>query len=198
MTEHTYRTIADTTTHPDLTSAHAARGDRLVHDVIDGDRWTLVRIERPVSSTLIVHELVDVPAPRTSERQRTIREFNGDDVWRDDEGTVWVRQSELVEAVTSDANHPPTRDQIDSAVGVVLFNVSNYPTSAQSHLWGHDIGPLRRMVTDAVMNAVPSVPTREQIAEAIASGIDDGSSDDADVERAADAVLALIQNGADR
>lgn len=46
-----YRTIADTTTHPDLTSAHAEPGDRLVHDVIDGDRWALVRIERPRSTT---------------------------------------------------------------------------------------------------------------------------------------------------
>jgi hypothetical protein len=30
---------------------------------------------------------------------KTIRNFHGGDVWRDDDGTVWVRQSQLVEAV---------------------------------------------------------------------------------------------------
>lgn len=29
--------------------------------------------------------------------ERSIRDFHGDDVWRDDEGTIWVRQSQLVE-----------------------------------------------------------------------------------------------------
>ncbi|WP_315637323.1 MULTISPECIES: hypothetical protein [Microbacterium] len=28
-----------------------------------------------------------------------LREFHGDGVWRDDTGTIWVRQSELVDAV---------------------------------------------------------------------------------------------------
>jgi hypothetical protein len=45
----------------------------------------------------------------------------------------------------------PTREQIDSAVGAVLFNVSNYPDPAQSRLWGRDIGPLRENVTAAVL-----------------------------------------------
>ena len=30
---------------------------------------------------------------------KLIRDFHGDDVWRDEQGVTWVRQSELVEAV---------------------------------------------------------------------------------------------------
>lgn len=30
---------------------------------------------------------------------KTIRDFHGDDVWRDDEGTIWVRQEQLIDAV---------------------------------------------------------------------------------------------------
>ena len=48
MTEPQYRVIADKDSTPDLASAHVAAGDRLVYDVIDADRWSLVRIERPV------------------------------------------------------------------------------------------------------------------------------------------------------
>ena len=48
MTEPQYRVIADKDSTPDLGSAHVAAGDRLVYDVIDADRWSLVRIERPV------------------------------------------------------------------------------------------------------------------------------------------------------
>jgi hypothetical protein len=47
-TEPQYRVIADRDSTPDLVSADAAPGDRLVYDVIDEDRWSLVRIERPV------------------------------------------------------------------------------------------------------------------------------------------------------
>jgi len=30
---------------------------------------------------------------------RTIRQFRGDDVWRDDEGTIWMRLPEAVESI---------------------------------------------------------------------------------------------------
>jgi hypothetical protein len=56
---------------------------------------------------------------------------------------------------------PPTREQIDTAVGSVLFNVSNYPDAAQSRLWGRDLGQLREKVTDAV-RALFSQPTPMQ------------------------------------
>lgn len=45
----------------------------------------------------------------------------------------------------------PTREQIDVAVGAVLFNVSNYP--APIAMLGKDVGPLREKVVDAVMAA---------------------------------------------
>jgi hypothetical protein len=51
MTEQQYRVIADKDSTPDLVSTHAAPGDRLVYDVIDADRWSLVRIEHPVEGT---------------------------------------------------------------------------------------------------------------------------------------------------
>ena len=53
---------------------------------------------------------------------------------------------------------PPTREQIDTAVGGVLFNASNYPRQAAPHILGQDIGPLRAKVTDAVL-ALLSQPT---------------------------------------
>lgn len=46
------------------------------------------------------------------------------------------------------------RDRIDRAVGSVLWNVSNYPERAQARLLGHDFGPLRIKVTDAVLAAL--------------------------------------------
>jgi len=46
-----YRIIADKDSTPDLVSANAAPGDRLVYEVIDDDRWSLIRIERPVEGT---------------------------------------------------------------------------------------------------------------------------------------------------
>ncbi|MDK8171719.1 hypothetical protein QP735_04170 [Curtobacterium citreum] len=45
----------------------------------------------------------------------------------------------------------PTRKQIDTAVGAVLFNASNYPRPAMPHILGQDIAPLRAKVTDAVL-----------------------------------------------
>ncbi|PZE23872.1 hypothetical protein [Curtobacterium sp. MCBD17_028] len=45
----------------------------------------------------------------------------------------------------------PTREQIDTAVGAVLFNASNYPRPAVPHIAGQDIAPLRTKVTDAVL-----------------------------------------------
>jgi hypothetical protein len=48
-TEPEYRVVADKDSTPDLVSADAVPGDRLVYDVIDDDRWSLVRIERPVT-----------------------------------------------------------------------------------------------------------------------------------------------------
>lgn len=58
----------------------------------------------------------------------------------------------------------PTREQINSAVGEALFNASNYPRAAMPHILGHDIGPLRNKVTEAVMAALSQPnPTAEPV-----------------------------------
>ncbi|WIE54211.1 hypothetical protein [Curtobacterium sp. MCBD17_003] len=58
----------------------------------------------------------------------------------------------------------PTREQIESAVGAVLFNVRNFPEAAQRHLLGRDMSPLRRKLTDAVSELLsdPS-PSEERV-----------------------------------
>lgn len=40
-----------------------------------------------------------------SDSIRTIREFNGDDVWRDDEGNIWVKRADHEHAVFSAHNN---------------------------------------------------------------------------------------------
>lgn len=50
----------------------------------------------------------------------------------------------------TDEKNPPTRQQINAAVGAVLFNASNYPLPVMTHIIGQDMGPLRNKVTDAV------------------------------------------------
>jgi hypothetical protein len=57
--------------------------------------------------------------------------------------------------------HPPTREQIESAVGEVLFNSSNYPQSAIIHIIGRDMSPLRAKVVNAVL-ALFAQPTPMQ------------------------------------
>ncbi|PYY59974.1 hypothetical protein DEJ17_06290 [Curtobacterium sp. MCSS17_011] len=63
---------------------------------------------------------------------------------------VFQAEAQRARAVQSSL-HPPTREQINSAVGSVLFNASNYPRPAVPHILGADIGPLRNKVTDAVL-----------------------------------------------
>lgn len=105
MTEQQYRTIADTTTHPDLTSAHAEPGDRLVHDVIDGDRWTLVRIERPVPTT-------DEPK-RVAEASCFRSEPHGPHYWGQYHGDKYTKHClGLGSERAQPAPQPPTREQI--------------------------------------------------------------------------------------
>lgn len=43
---------------------------------------------------------------------------------------------------------------VNRAAGQVLFNASNYPKAAQSHILGQDMGELREKVTQAVVSAV--------------------------------------------
>ncbi|MBT2502994.1 hypothetical protein [Curtobacterium sp. ISL-83] len=52
------------------------------------------------------------------------------------------------------SGQPATREQVNAAVGEVLFNASNYPRAAVPHIIGQDIGPLRAKVTDAVVAAL--------------------------------------------
>lgn len=47
-----------------------------------------------------------------------------------------------------------TRRKVQSAVGGVLFNVSNFPQEAQTRLLGRDMAPLRDKITDAVLDAL--------------------------------------------
>lgn len=39
---------------------------------------------------------------------------------------------------------------LEVAIGSVLFNVSNFPAKAQSHLWGQDMKPLNDKLTAAL------------------------------------------------
>lgn len=75
MTDPQYRVIADKDTTPDLVSADAAPGDRLVYDVIDDDRWSLVRIERPLSKDEQATAILDLSAVQeAAEVRQSIRD----------------------------------------------------------------------------------------------------------------------------
>lgn len=39
---------------------------------------------------------------------------------------------------------------LEVAIGSVLFNVSNFPAKAQSHLWGQDMKPLNDKISAAL------------------------------------------------
>lgn len=82
---------------------------------------------------------------------------DGSGWWKVTEGRGSPRVPHRSLPVVREIPRTPTREQIGTAVGGVLFNVSNYPEQAQSRLWGRDIGPLREKVTDAVL-AVLSTP----------------------------------------
>lgn len=68
-------------------------------------------------------------------------------------------ETPLVRIVTSPLDdpsvQPPTREQIDAAVGYVLFNVNNYPEAARTRIMGRDVSPLREKVADAVLALFP-------------------------------------------
>lgn len=51
----------------------------------------------------------------------------------------------------------PTRDELEVAVGGVLFNAMNHPDPVA--VWGKDVGPLRTKVVDAVMTALATAST---------------------------------------
>lgn len=48
------------------------------------------------------------------------------------------------------ATGTPSRDQVETAIGAVLFNVRNFPDAVQARLLGQDMAPLRARITDAV------------------------------------------------
>lgn len=48
---------------------------------------------------------------------------------------------------------PNSEERLHSAIGSVLFNISNFPENAQARLLGQDMGPLRRKLVDAVLAA---------------------------------------------
>lgn len=45
------------------------------------------------------------------------------------------------------------RAAVSLAVGAVLFNVRNFPPAVQTRLLGQDMDPLRKQLTDAVLEA---------------------------------------------
>jgi hypothetical protein len=47
--------------------------------------------------------------------------------------------------------------RLDSAVGGVLFNVSNFPERAQSRLLGQDIAPLRGKIVTAILGVLGDI-----------------------------------------
>ena len=48
------------------------------------------------------------------------------------------------------ATGAPSRDQVETAVGAVLFNVRNFPDAAQARLLAQDMAPLRTKIVDAI------------------------------------------------
>lgn len=42
---------------------------------------------------------------------------------------------------------------LNATIAEVLFHVTNFPESAQTHLLGQDMGPLRERLVNAVWNA---------------------------------------------
>lgn len=73
----------------------------------------------------------------------------------------------------------PSREQVTTAIGAVLFNVRNFPDAVQSRLLGQDMGALRAKLTDAVA-AVLSQPTPSAESEpdrTFEDGYDGGHAD---------------------
>lgn len=54
------------------------------------------------------------------------------------------------------------RDAIRVAIGGVLFNAMNFPKCAIPYLLGQDMQPLNDKITDAVLDALTSVPKPEE------------------------------------
>ena len=63
-----------------------------------------------------------------------------------------------------------TRDDIDRALGEVLFNANNYPNPSQ--MMGRDTGPLRKKCMDAVWEVVRPDPV-----ESLASELEQAARD---------------------
>lgn len=67
-------------------------------------------------------------------------------------GAKWFRDTAAaLRAAAAQLEAVQDRGRISSAIGEVLFNVSNYPPSVSFRLLGQDIGPLRAKVTEAVL-----------------------------------------------
>ena len=55
----------------------------------------------------------------------------------------------------------PTREEVETAIGGVLFNASNHPDPVT--VLGKDVGPLRDKVTDAVLALLAGQPTVAEV-----------------------------------
>jgi hypothetical protein len=125
-----YRVVADTDTTPDLVSAHAAPGDRLVYDVIDDDRWSLVRIERPVEGA--------EPSVQPPNEQASVA------VAARSAGKASAMVDQLLNrgrarGIKVSVVQPPTREQITTAVRPVISR------------WYDTGGNLQERIADAVL-----------------------------------------------
>lgn len=78
-------------------------------------------------------------------------------------GRKWFRDTAAALRTAADQLEAvQDRDRISSAIGAVLFNVSNYPPSVSYRLLGLDIGPLRAKVTDAVLAILTADPAPQE------------------------------------
>src|SRR5690625_4104626 len=73
-----------------------------------------------------------------------------------DEDALRVELRRLRAALATSRTRP-TREQIDSVVGAVLFNAMNHPDPAA--VLGKDIGPMRTKITDAVLALLADQPS---------------------------------------
>lgn len=180
-----YRVVADRDKGDDPQPAMIQDGDRVTvvaYNAHDGS-WQdgnegIIRIERPVPTT-------DEPVMLTYEG---CKKYPLGTVVADADG-YWSRQQRHY--VKTSRNtwasfwKTPTVEQITEAVKEERNNLSPCPSGYLAY------------VTEPAIQTAPSVPTREQIAEALAKAY--GWESDSEVDlRAADAVLALLTKEADR
>jgi hypothetical protein len=128
-----YRVVADKDSTPDLVSANAAPGDRLVYEVIDADRWSLVRIERPVPAT---------DEPKQGVNTDHLRDMA--DLLDGLLNRATLRQAaDQLDRLRASAPQPPTREQVTTAVRPVISR------------WYDTGGNLQERIADAVLALFP-------------------------------------------